>query len=45
MIFDCANCHKKVDYAVRDKVSNKLVCESCMHQAIELGLRFRFDFE
>lgn len=45
MIIDCANCHEKVSHVFRDKVSNKLVCEHCMEQAIELGIRFRFDFE
>lgn len=44
-MFDCANCHDQVTYVYRDKVSNKLVCERCMLQAIELGVRFSFDFE
>jgi hypothetical protein len=42
---ECLNCHKKTIHLFRDKVSNKVVCEGCKKQAIELGIRFIFDFE
>jgi formylmethanofuran dehydrogenase subunit E len=45
VIFDCANCHEKVSHVFRDKVSNKLVCNRCVLQAIKFGIRFHFDFE
>lgn len=45
MAIECGNCHKKSTNVIRDKVSNKFVCQVCLKQAIDLGVRFKFDFE
>ena len=41
----CENCHKKSLKFFRDNVSNKIVCQRCMQQAIDYGIRFMNDFE
>ena len=41
----CANCNETVTSVVKDKVWNKPVCHSCKQQALNLNVRFEFDFE
>jgi hypothetical protein len=41
----CANCSEKSTKYFYDKVFRKMVCESCKNKAIEMGIRFEFDFE
>jgi protein-arginine kinase activator protein McsA len=45
VVIECGNCHKKMTTIFKDKVSNKLVCQECMKQSIDLEIRFTFDFE
>lgn len=41
----CANCGKESVQYFYDKVFRKMVCKDCKNKAIEMGIRFEFDFE
>jgi hypothetical protein len=41
----CANCGKESSRYFYDKVFRKMVCESCKNKAIEMSIRFEFDYK
>lgn len=41
----CKNCGQESNIYYYDKVFRKMVCQSCKNKAIELGVRYEFDFE
>jgi hypothetical protein len=41
----CKNCGKESNRYFYDKVFRKMVCESCKNKALEMGIRFEFDYE